>query len=266
MAFIFDFIRRYKLIDIAGYAVLMTLGVGWLLTSATAEKGYYWQWYQVPKYLLHRIDGHWVAGPLLHGVFRTLVIAAISLIFTNMIGLLTALLRLSDSLIARSVARAYLEFTRNTPLLVQIFFVYFVIAPVFGMDRFSAGVTALSLFEGAYASEIYRSGIVSINRGQWEAAYALGLNRFASYRYIILPQAVRRILPPLTSQSVSLIKDSSLLSVIAIYELTMQANEIVAETFLVFEIYFSIAAIYLVLALTLSQVVAYFERRYRVIA
>ena len=149
----------------------------------------------------------------------------------------------------------YLEFTRNTPLLVQIFFVYFVMAPIMDMDRFTAGVTALSLFEGAYASEIYRSGIVSINIGQWEAAYALGMNRLASYRYIILPQAIRRILPPLTSQSVSLIKDSSLLSVIAISELTMQANEIVAETFLVFEIYFCIAAIYLVLALILSQVV-----------
>jgi polar amino acid transport system permease protein len=261
-----NFIRRYKLIDIAAYTALMVVGGVWLLVSATAEQGYYWQWYQVPKFLLQHVDGAWKAGPLVDGVLLTLAIAAVSLVFTNIIGLATALMRLSDSFIARAVARLYLELTRNTPLLVQIFFVYFVLAPILGINRFAAGVTALSLFEGAYASEIYRSGIVSINRGQWEAAHALGLSRYHVYRHIVLPQAIRRVLPPLTSQSVSLIKDSSLLSVIAIYELTMQANAIVAETFLVFEIYFTIAAIYLVLALMLSQLVAMFERRHEVIA
>jgi polar amino acid transport system permease protein len=261
-----NFIKRYKMLDIIGYAALMGVGGIWLLTGAMADQGYYWQWYQVPKYLIGSHEGQWSAGPLLDGLRMTLAIAAVSLVFTNIIGLTTALMRLSESLIARSVARIYLEFTRNTPLLVQIFFVYFVLAPVLGIDRFAAGVTALSLFEGAYASEIYRSGIVSIDRGQWEAAHALGLRRYDTYRYIVLPQAVRRVLPPLTGQSVSLIKDSSLLSVIAIYELTMKANDIVAETFLVFEIYFTIAAIYLILALVLSQVVAFFERRYKVIA
>ena len=162
------------------------------------------------------------------------------------------------------VARGYLEAVRNTPLLVQLFFVYFVIAPILGIDRFLAAVLALSLFEGAFASEIYRAGIVSIHKGQWEASYSLGLSTYHSYRYIILPQALRRILPPLTSQAVSLLKDSSLVSVIAVYEMTMQANAIVAETFLVFEVYFTIAAVYLILAVVLSQVVNVMESRFKV--
>jgi polar amino acid transport system permease protein len=263
---LYGFLKRYKLIDIIGYAVLIIGGGSWLLISSVEKQGYYWQWYQVPKFLVDTRNGSWSAGPLIDGLQLTLVIAGISLVFTNIIGLATALMRLTDSYIARATARIYLEFTRNTPLLVQIFFVYFVIAPIVNIDRFWAGVIALSLFEGAYASEIYRSGIVSINKGQWEASHALGLSGYECYRYIVLPQAVRRVLPPLTSQAISLIKDSSLLSVISIYEMTMQANDIVATTFLVFEVYFTIAAIYLVLALGLSQVVAYFERRYKVIA
>lgn len=263
---IYGFLKRYKLIDIIGYAVLIIGAGSWLLITSVEKQGYYWQWYQVPKFLVDSRNGRWSAGPLTDGLQLTLLIAGVSLIFTNIIGLATALMRLTDSYIARTTARIYLEFARNTPLLVQIFFVYFIIAPMVNIDRFWAGVIALSLFEGAYASEIYRSGIVSINKGQWEASHALGLNTYECYRYIVLPQAVRRVLPPLTSQAISLIKDSSLLSVISIYELTMQANDIVATTFLVFEVYFTIAAIYLVLALVLSQVVAYFERRYKVIA
>ncbi|MCP4689255.1 MAG: amino acid ABC transporter permease, partial [Desulfobacterales bacterium] len=171
---------------------------------------------------------------------------------------------LSDSAGARLIARLYLEAARNTPLLVQLYFVYFIVAPVLDIERMSAAVLALSLFEGAYASEIYRAGIVSVNKGQWEASYSLGMSRIQSYRHIILPQAIRRILPPLTSQAISLIKDSSLVSVIAVYEMTMQANAIVAETFLVFEVYFAIAAIYLVMTVLLSQLVNVMENRFRV--
>ena len=256
-------IQRYQLIDIVGFAVIMTAGVFWMAGSVTTEQGYNWQWFQVPRYFFTRIDAHWRIGPLIDGVGWTLLIAAVSLVCTNIIGLSTALMRLSRSIVARAAARTYLELTRNTPLLVQIFFVYFVIAPILSIDRFTAGVLALSLFEGAYASEIYRSGMVSIEEGQWDAAKALGLSTVSIYRHIVLPQAVRRVLPPLVSQGVSLIKDSSLLSVIAIAELTTEANTIVAETFLVFEIYFTIAALYLIMAFTLSQTVAFMERRSR---
>jgi polar amino acid transport system permease protein len=138
------------------------------------------------------------------------------------------------------------------------------VAPVLNIERFAAAILALSLFEGAYASEIYRAGIVSINKGQWEAAHSLGLSTFHTYKNIILPQAIRRILPPLTSQAVSLIKDSSLVSVLAVYEMTMQANAIVAETFLVFEVYFTIAAVYLLITVSLSQIVSVMEKRLKV--
>jgi polar amino acid transport system permease protein len=165
---------------------------------------------------------------------------------------------------ARSVSRGYLELIRNTPLLVQLFFIYFVLSPILGIGRFSSAVLALSLFEGAYASEVFRAGIVSIQKGQWEAAYSLGLSTWDSYRRIILPQAVRRVIPPLTSQAVSLVKDSALVSTIALYDLTMRGQEIVAETYLAFEIWFTVAAMYLTVTVALSIMVSVMEKRFRV--
>ncbi|MCG6911621.1 MAG: amino acid ABC transporter permease [Deltaproteobacteria bacterium] len=256
---VYQFCKRSHLLDIAAYLALL-FGCIFILFKGAEDQGYYWQWYRIPKYLYVFEDGRFITGPILEGLKVTLDITWISLILTYVIGLVTALMRLSNSLLAKAVARTYLEIARNTPLLVQIFFMYFVIAPILDIDRFAAAVLALSFFEGSYASEIYRAGIVSIDRGQWEAAHSLGMNVYQGYRYIILPQAIRRILPPLTSQAVSLIKDSSLVSVIAVYEMTMCANEIASETFLVFEVFFTIAAIYLTLALILSRVVAYFEK------
>ena len=249
--------------DIIAYTLVMG-GIVFIILRGASEQGYFWQWFQVPKYLFTLEDGKFTLGPLLQGLKVTLNITWIAMILTYTIGLITALLRLSDSIVGRLFARVYLETARNTPLIVQLFFIYFVVAPVLGIDRLFSAIIALSLFEGAYASEIYRSGIVSLPKGQWEASHSLGLSRFDTYRKIILPQAVRRVLPPLTSQTISLIKDSSLVSVIAVYEMTMQANAIVAETFLSFEIYFTIAAIYLVITISLSQVIALLERRFKV--
>ncbi|MBW2623469.1 MAG: amino acid ABC transporter permease, partial [Deltaproteobacteria bacterium] len=160
----------------------------------------------------------------------------------------------------------YLELIRNTPLLVQIFIIYFVLAPVLGMNRFFSAVIALSLFEGAYSSEIFRAGIVSISKGQWEAASSLGLRQYQTYRYIILPQAIRRMLPPLTSQAISLIKDSALVSTIAIYDLTMEGQAIISDTFLTFEIWFTVAAMYLVITVSLSVLVNIMEHRLKVVS
>ena len=167
---------------------------------------------------------------------------------------------MSSSPVGRLLARVYLEIIRNTPLLVQIFFLYFVMAPILDIGRFATAVLALSLFEGAYASEIIRAGITSISRGQWEAAHSLGLTQYDTYRKVILPQAIRRILPPLTSQAISLIKDSALVSTIAVYDLTMEGRTIIAETFMTFEIWFTVAAIYLFITLTLSGCVSFLEK------
>jgi len=250
---------RASLIDCGKFFLLAGLAV-WILVLGTREMGYHWQWYRIPRFLFTTDGDAWTAGPLLRGLGITLEISALSLLCTLILGLTTALFRLSDSFSARAIARGYLELIRNTPLLIQIFFVYFVVAPVLNIGAFASAILALSLFEGAYAAEILRAGIVSLHRGQWEAAHSLGLGAFDTYRDVILPQAIRRVLPSLAGQGISLIKDSSLVSTIAIYELTMQGQRIVAETFLAFEIWFTVAAIYLILTFGLSLVVHMLER------
>ncbi len=240
--------------DLATFLGVLALVI-WLVVHGSSDLGYNWQWYQVPHYLYTWQDGRLVPGPLLDGLMVTLHITGWSLILAFIIALTTALMRLSSSFMARSVARMYLEFIRNTPLLIQIFFLYFVISPLIGLDRFAIAVLALSLFEGAYASEIFRAGIRSIPKGQWEAGYSLGMSTFTLYRLVILPQTVRRIIPPLTNQGISLIKDSALVSTIAVYDLTMQGQAIIAESFLTFEVWFTVAAIYLALNGLLSLLV-----------
>jgi polar amino acid transport system permease protein len=249
---------RVPLRDWLQYLVLI-VGVGWLIWRGSENLGYHWQWYQVPRYLFSLRDGTLTMGPLLDGLAVTLKITAISLVLAFVIGLTTAVFRLSASPLARLTARSYLELIRNTPLLVQLFFIYFVLAPVLEIDGFTAAVLALSLFEGAYASEIFRAGILSVPPGQWEAAASLGLDRLRTYRLVVLPQAVRFTLPPLASQAVSLIKDSALVSTIAIYDLTMQGQIIIAQTYLVFEIWFTVAAVYLLITTSLSLMVRYLE-------
>lgn len=246
--------------DIFQYLLVMA-GLCWLFSASVEQLGYNWQWYQVTKYIYTFNDGAISFGPLLEGLAITVKISALSLFFSIVIGLVTTCLRLSSAPVARSLARIYLEITRNSPLLIQIFFIYFVLGPVLGFDRFFSAVLSLSLFEGAYVSEILRSGILSIDKGQIEAGKSLGLNSYLNYRHILLPQAIQITLPPLTNQAISLIKDSALVSTIAIYDLTMQAQFIIAETFLTFEIWFTIALMYLFITLALSGVAAILERR-----
>ena len=224
---------------------------------------YRWQWYRVGRYLIDRRGDVAKPGLLLQGAAVTLKISGVSLVAAASIGLATAMMRLSRSFTANLVAQLYLEAVRNTPLLIQLFFVYFVLSPIFRFSPFVSAVAALSMFEGAYASEIIRGAILGVPRGQWEAAHSLGLTTVDAYRYIVLPQAIRNILPPLAGQAVSLIKDSALVSTIAIYDLTMQGNAIVSETFLTFEIWFVVAAIYLVMTGSLSLSVHLLERRLR---
>lgn len=247
-------------IDILQYLLLLG-GIVWLFSLSFEQGGYNWQWYQVSQYLYTIDDNGFQAGPLLSGLKITLIISAISLVLSLIIGLFTTFLRLSSAPVARLFARLYLETIRNTPLLIQIFFIYFVLGPVLGLERFTSAILALSLFEGAYVSEIFRSGILSIDRGQKEAGFSVGLSNYLTYRHIILPQAIRNTLPPLTNQAISLIKDSALVSTIAIYDLTMQAQSIIAETFLTFEIWFTIALMYLILTVCLSFLVAILEKR-----
>jgi polar amino acid transport system permease protein len=248
------------LFDVGQFVLLLVL-VFWFFEQSVADMGYNWQWYQIPRYLYTWEDGVFTAGPLLYGMGVTLKISGVSLVLAFAIGMTTALLRLSNSMVGRVLARVYLEVSRNTPLLIQLFFIYFVMGPVLGLDRFWAAVLSLSLFEGAYASEIFRSGIIGVDKGQWEASHSLGLDIRQAYRFIVLPQAVRRILPPLASQAISLIKDSALVSTIAVYDLTMEAQALISETFLTFELWFTVALMYLAVTVLLSFMVSYLERR-----
>ena len=236
----------------AAYTVALMAVVAALFTFAFGRIAYHWNWTGVWTYRAKFLTGWGV----------TIGISVASLVISTLIGVATALALRSRLLVLRTICTLYVELIRGTPLLVQIFFLYFVLAPIFELERFTAAVIALSLFEGAYASEIFRAGIVSIRRGQWEAAYSLGLSSFDTYRTIILPQALTRILPPLTGQAVSLIKDSALVSTIAVYDLTMQGRAIIAETFLTFEIWFTVAAVYLVINLSLSLLVKRLEKRF----
>lgn len=253
-------LMRSPFFDIAQFLLLLTL-IFWFFNRSVEDMGYNWQWYQIPRYLYSWDENGFVPGPLLYGLGVTAKISAISLLCAFSIGLLTALLRLSSSVPAKVVSRLYLEISRNTPLLIQLFFLYFVMGPILGLDRFWAAVLALSLFEGAYASEIFRSGIVSVEKGQWEASHSLGLSYKHAYRLIVIPQAVRRVLPPLASQAISLIKDSALVSTIAVYDLTMVTQALISETFLTFELWFTVALMYLVITITLSLLVSSLEKR-----
>lgn len=247
------------------FEVFLFLGLvlltGYGFYSGAENLGYNWQWYRIPRAFWVVREGSFVAGPLLEGVWVTLQVVAASLLLSLLIGLLVAMLRLTRSPVARGLASLYLELIRNTPLLVQIFLIYFVLAPILGVERFAAAVLALSLFEGAYASEIIRAGILAIPLGQWEAAASLGMTTPQRYINIVLPQALRNMAPPLTSQGISLIKDSALVSTIAVYDLSMRGQQLVSESFLTFEVWFSVALIYLCLTLSLSAVVRLLEWR-----
>lgn len=201
------------------------------------------------------------AGPLLVGLYVTLKISIISIFFAIIIGIITGIFRISNNPLLKKLTVTYIELIRGTPLLVQIFIFYFFIGTVLHLDRFTAGVAALSVFAGAYIAEIVRAGIQSIPKGQMEAARSLGMNYYQAMRYIILPQALKRTLPPMAGQFISLIKDSSLVSVISITDLTKAGREVVTSTFSPFEVWFTVAFLYLILTSGLSFLVQLLERK-----
>lgn len=229
--------------------------------SGAQSMGYNWQWYNVPKYLGQFTDDGFQAGELLQGLGMTILLSVLSFVLAVIIGMGLALLRLSSLVIGRPAAVVIVELVRNLPLLVQVYMFYFVLGPIFGWDRFTAAVMVLSVFHGVLVSEIVRGGIASVPAGQWEGAQSIGMSRLQQYRYIILPQALRIMLPPLTGEVISLIKSSAIVSVIGVAELTTVGRNVVSDTYMSFEIWFTVAAMYLVLTVALSFAVGGLERR-----
>jgi len=200
-------------------------------------------------------------GPILNGLWITLKISFFAAILTFILGIIVAFMKLSSYQFLKDIATVYITIVRGTPLLVQIFLFYFIVANIFELDRFIAGVLALGIFFGAYMAEILRGAIQSIDKGQLEAANSLGISKFQAMRYIILPQAFKRALPTLVGEMIALIKDSSLVSVISITDLTKVGKEIVANTFSPFETWIVIALVYLSITSVLSYVGHKLEKR-----
>lgn len=204
---------------------------------------------------------------LLRGALTTIQLTALAIFFGFIGGTLLGTARLSKFWPIRLATRIYIEFFRGTPLLVQIFWIYFgfpalfkSLGLAFTFDRWSAGVLALSLNSAAYVAEIVRGGIQSIDRGQWEAASSMGLNSIQTLRYIVLPQALRRMIPPLGNEFTTLLKDTSLVAVIGLEELFRRGQLTVATNFRAFEIYTAVGLTYLALNLLFSQGFTWLEK------
>lgn len=203
---------------------------------------------------------------LLMGAGVTVQITALSVGFGLLIGMFVGIARLSQVKLVKFLATVYVDFIRGTPLLVQIFLIYFALPMIIGqrIDPFIAAITACSVNSGAYVAEIFRAGIQSIDKGQMEAGRSLGMTWTQTMRFIILPQAFKRIIPPLGNEFIAMLKDSSLVSVIGFEELTRRGQLIIARTYGSFEIWLTVAFIYLVMTLTISRLVDYLERRYKI--
>lgn len=225
-----------------------------LIALAFSKVNYAWNWSGVWGY----------RQKLLQGFGVTIALSAASLTVSTLVGMLAALLLSSKHVLLEAIGRVYVELIRGTPLLVQLLIGFYVVASAIGLEnRYVVGVLVLSLFSGAYMSEIFRGGLAAIPQTQRDSARAIGLTPWQSFRLVILPQAVRLVLPAVAGQFVSLIKDSSLLSVIAVSEFTLAAQEVNSFTYSTLESYLPLAAGYLLLTLPLSAVSRMLERRYR---
>jgi His/Glu/Gln/Arg/opine family amino acid ABC transporter permease subunit len=205
----------------------------------------------------------WYAAPyMLQGAIVTIEISACAMVVATLVGIVFGLLSVSDLKPVRAVIRAYVYFVRGTPTLVQVFLVYFALPRIgFELSAFWSGVVALAFNSAGFISEIVRGGLQSIDAGQTEAALAIGMTNRQATLFILMPQSLRRITPPLTNELISLVKSSSLLSVISISELTRSAQVIIAQTFTPFELYAALAVYYLVIISVLAWFSEYIERR-----
>ena len=275
------------LVSLAGLGVL-----AYIVYQLSFDLNYKWNWSIIPDYLFfyNSAEQRYRSGVLLQGFFITLKLSFWGTILASLLGIVIGLMSISKKLFLRLNARTYVELIRNIPALVLVFIFYFFVSdqimPLLRVDEFSrqlaqqnpwffnllfskpemftqfiSGVITLGLFQGAYIAEIVRAGIQSINLGQWEASSALGLSWWQQMRTVILPQAIRNMLPPLANEFINTIKYSSIVSVISIQELTFQGMQVMASTQVTIEVWLTITAMYLVMCLGLSLVVNLLEQR-----
>lgn len=287
----FKFLKRLHWMDYLILCVVITLTTIVAVRMGTALN-YNWRWDKIPNYLFRykESENAWVANLLIQGLYTTIRIAIYSSILALILGVVLGIARCANNLTIRMLARTYLEFLRNVPPVVIIFIFFFFLSEqlitalnldrwargiarsddaavwtfFFGdMRRFPAlisGVIVLALFESAFVGEIVRAGIQSVDKGQREAARSIGMNRFQEMRYIVLPQALRKVMPPMANQFITLIKDSSLVSLISVPDLTFKTVELVASTRLIFEAWLTAAAFYFVICFGLSMLFRRLEK------
>ena len=286
-------IKRRKRLHWADFAILavLLLFFGYIWFQIEGKLNYKWRWDIIPSYMF-RFDeenGRWIANLLVQGLITTIRVSIYASILAVILGTILGIARCAENLAVRMLARTYLEFLRNIPPVVVIFIFFFFLSEqlisafniegwargiarqednwiweiFFGdMRRFPSlisGVIVLALFESAFVGEIVRAGIQSIGRGQREAAQSLGMGWITELRYIILPQALKKVLPPLANQFISLVKDSSIISLISVQELTYKTVELVSTTRAIFEAWITTAALYFCICFSLSLLFRYLE-------
>lgn len=235
-------------------ATLVMILLGLACWQVLASLRYHWNWAGIWEQREIMIQGWWL----------TIQISVGALVATILLGLLLAVGQETKEPILRGVCCSYVELMRGTPLLTQLLLGYYVIAAAFHIDnKILAGIILLTSFEAAYMAEILRSGVASIERAQWDAARALGLDRLQTWRFVILPQALRRVLPGMAGQCASLVKDSSLLSVLGIAEFAKQTDVAVSSSSSPLEGYIPMAIGYLILTLPLSWLARRLETKWR---
>jgi polar amino acid transport system permease protein len=282
---------RFRLID--GVIILLVIILGlYVYRQITVELEYKGDWSVIPRFLVRRDEetGRLVANFLLIGLITTLKLSIWASLLATIAGFIMGIFRTSKNLFLQLVGRTYVELIRNLPPLVLIYIFYFFVVdqimPLLGVEafirtqpenvkailavlfakeslfvQFVSGVFTIAFFEGAYITEIVRAGIQSVERGQSEAAYSLGLSWFDKMRFIIMPQAIRRVLPPLANEFINTIKYSSLASVVSIQELTYMGKQVQVATRFIFEPWITVAVMYLILTLSLSLGVSRLEKR-----
>lgn len=285
--------RRVGWLDVV-IIVLMLALIAYVYGQITEVLVYKWDWSFLPNFLL-RFDeetGSWRPNILLRGFFTTIRLSVLAMVLASVIGLVMGVMRTANRLLPRLVAAAYVGLIRNIPPLVFIFVFYFFISsqimPLLGIDRWAraidgeewglitfllgepklienllSGIICLAMYEAAYITEIVRAGIQAIPKGQIEAGESLGLRRFHVFRDIVLPQALQKMTPPLASQFIMLIKNSAIVALISVQELTFLGTEIAVSTRKPFETWITIAAMYFLLCYSLAWLFGRIERRTR---
>jgi len=283
---------RFSIIDIAAIVIIIA-AISIFFSRMNSILEYHWEWSAIPNYFFFwdAATGELKANILVKGFITTIKLSIWATLIGFFLGTISGFMGAKGSFEQRFISRTYVETIRNIPSLVLVIIFYYFVSSQFldmlhidtwlrnshksvqqitgfffadpgQINAFCSAVIALGLYEGAYVSEIVRGGIISIPQGQWEASFSIGLTKRKTFLLIILPQTFRKVAFPLAGQFISTIKDSAIVSVISIQELTFQGMELMAATFLTFEIWITITLLYFILTFSISSIVALLERKY----